>query len=88
MFCDRSEFFVNSRSARKAARRAAGTEPVGGGLLQAQSPKPGLWISVIFAALLAAGILANGHPEIRDSLDRFRADQTERVLAAPDPSEA
>ena len=42
----------------------------------------------INAALLAAGILANKHPEIRDSLDRFRADQTERVLAAPDPSEA
>jgi 5-(carboxyamino)imidazole ribonucleotide mutase len=37
------------------------------------------------AALLAAAILANKHPEIRDALDRFRADQTERVLSQPDP---
>ena len=39
------------------------------------------------AALLAASILANGHPEIRDALDTFRAAQTERVLGHPDPSE-
>lgn len=43
---------------QNAARRAAGTEPVGGGLLQAQSPKAGLWISVIVAALLASGLAA------------------------------
>ncbi|MBW3552632.1 MAG: 5-(carboxyamino)imidazole ribonucleotide mutase [Gemmatimonadetes bacterium] len=42
----------------------------------------------INAALLAASILANGHVEIRESVDRFRAAQTERVLASPDPSEA
>ena len=42
----------------------------------------------INAALLAASILANGHPAIRESVDRFRASQTERVLASPDPSEA
>lgn len=37
------------------------------------------------AALLAASILANKHPEVRDAVDRFRADQTERVLSKPDP---
>jgi 5-(carboxyamino)imidazole ribonucleotide mutase len=37
------------------------------------------------AALLAASILANKYPEIRDALDRYRADQTERVLSRPDP---
>ena len=42
----------------------------------------------INAALLAASILANGHSAIRQSVDRFRAAQTERVLASPDPSEA
>ena len=42
----------------------------------------------INAALLAAAILANGHPEIREAVDRFRAAQTDRVLASPDPSEA
>ena len=41
----------------------------------------------INAALLAASILANGHPEIRDALDAYRAAQTERVLGHPDPSE-
>lgn len=40
------------------------------------------------AALLAASILSNKHPEIRETLDRFRAAQTERVLSQPDPSEA
>jgi 5-(carboxyamino)imidazole ribonucleotide mutase len=39
----------------------------------------------INAALLAASILANRHPEVREALDRFRAAQTERVLSRPDP---
>ena len=39
------------------------------------------------AALLAASILANGHEEIREALDRYRSEQTERVLSHPDPSE-
>jgi 5-(carboxyamino)imidazole ribonucleotide mutase len=37
------------------------------------------------AALLAAAILANKHLEVREALDRFRAEQTERVLSRPDP---
>jgi 5-(carboxyamino)imidazole ribonucleotide mutase len=37
------------------------------------------------AALLAAAILSNGHPAIRDALEAFRAAQTEKVLAQPDP---
>lgn len=39
----------------------------------------------INAALLAAAILANKHPEIRARLDEYRRHQTETVLAAPDP---
>ena len=39
------------------------------------------------AALLAASILANRHPEIREALETYRAAQTERVLSHPDPSE-
>ncbi len=39
------------------------------------------------AALLAASILGNKHPEIRDALERYRESQTERVLSHPDPSE-
>ncbi|MDX1675377.1 MAG: 5-(carboxyamino)imidazole ribonucleotide mutase [Longimicrobiales bacterium] len=39
------------------------------------------------AALLAASILANKHPEVRTALDAYRAAQTERVLSHPDPSE-
>lgn len=38
------------------------------------------------AALLAAAIVANAHAEHRDAIARYRAEQTERVLAAPDPS--
>lgn len=38
------------------------------------------------AALLAAAIVANAHAEHRDAITRYRAEQTERVLAAPDPS--
>lgn len=37
------------------------------------------------AALLAAAILGNSRPEIRVALEAFRAAQTERVLARPDP---
>jgi 5-(carboxyamino)imidazole ribonucleotide mutase len=37
------------------------------------------------AALLAAAILANKYPEIRDAVDRYRVAQTERVLSRPDP---
>jgi 5-(carboxyamino)imidazole ribonucleotide mutase len=37
------------------------------------------------AALLAAAILANKHSAIAAALERFRAAQTEEVLASPDP---
>jgi 5-(carboxyamino)imidazole ribonucleotide mutase len=37
------------------------------------------------AALLAASILANTDPAIRQALDAFRAAQTDKVLAQPDP---
>src|SRR5512139_276671 len=37
------------------------------------------------AALLAASILGNTQPAIRAALEAFRAAQTERVLAQPDP---
>jgi 5-(carboxyamino)imidazole ribonucleotide mutase len=37
------------------------------------------------AALLAAAILGAKHPEIREALRTFRADQTAAVLADPDP---
>jgi 5-(carboxyamino)imidazole ribonucleotide mutase len=40
----------------------------------------------INAALLAAAILGAKHPEIREALRKFRAAQTQRVLATPDPS--
>src|ERR1700731_3816919 len=40
----------------------------------------------INAALLAAAILGNKHPAIRESLRAFREAQTSRVLEAPDPS--
>jgi len=39
------------------------------------------------AALLAAAIVSRGRPEIRERLLRRRAEQTEAVLAAPDPAE-
>ena len=42
----------------------------------------------INSALLAAAILGAKHPEIREALRRFRAAQTERVLANPDPAAA
>src|ERR1700687_3507655 len=40
----------------------------------------------INAALLAAAILGAKHPAIREALGKFRAEQTERVLATPDPA--
>lgn len=39
------------------------------------------------AALLAAAILANKYPEIRESLQAFRETQTQSVLDHPDPRE-
>src|SRR5947209_969537 len=39
----------------------------------------------INAALLAAAILANKHPQFREALRRFRDEQTQKVLDAPDP---
>jgi len=42
----------------------------------------------INAALLAAGILGNKHPEIRDALRMFRETQTQAVLDNPDPASA
>jgi 5-(carboxyamino)imidazole ribonucleotide mutase len=40
----------------------------------------------INAALLAAAILGAGQPEILAALERYRAEQTRAVLAAPDPA--
>jgi 5-(carboxyamino)imidazole ribonucleotide mutase len=40
----------------------------------------------INSALLAAAILGAKHPAIREALRKFRAEQTERVLANPDPA--
>ena len=39
------------------------------------------------AGLTAAAILANKRPEIDAALKKFRADQTARVLAKPDPAQ-
>ena len=39
------------------------------------------------AALLAAAILALKHEAIATALENYRAEQTERVLSRPDPSE-
>jgi 5-(carboxyamino)imidazole ribonucleotide mutase len=44
--------------------------------------KPG----AINAGLLAAAILANSRPELRERLRAFRAEQTNAVLAQPDPA--
>jgi 5-(carboxyamino)imidazole ribonucleotide mutase len=44
--------------------------------------KPG----AINAALLAASIVAGDHPEIRERLRAFRAEQTNAVLSQPDPA--
>ena len=40
------------------------------------------------AALLAAAMLGNKYPEIREALRKFRQAQTARVLATPDPAAA
>jgi 5-(carboxyamino)imidazole ribonucleotide mutase len=37
------------------------------------------------AALLAAAIVGNNHPEVREALRRFRENQTKAVLENPDP---
>ena len=42
----------------------------------------------INAALLATAILGNKHPQLRAALQRYREDQTQRVLLHPDPREA
>jgi 5-(carboxyamino)imidazole ribonucleotide mutase len=42
----------------------------------------------INAALLAAAILGTKYPGIRESLREFRMEQTQRVLAIPDPAAA
>ena len=39
----------------------------------------------INAALLASAIVANRHTEYRDSIARFRSEQTQKVLDAPEP---
>lgn len=39
----------------------------------------------INAALLAAAIIANKHERFKPAIEKFRADQTARVLANPDP---
>jgi 5-(carboxyamino)imidazole ribonucleotide mutase len=41
----------------------------------------------INAALLAAAILGNRYPHIRNALRQFREEQTRRVLQSPDPRE-
>ncbi|MBW3568197.1 MAG: 5-(carboxyamino)imidazole ribonucleotide mutase [Proteobacteria bacterium] len=41
----------------------------------------------INAALLAAAMLSSKHDKVRVALDAFRAQQTEKVLANPDPAE-
>ncbi|MFO7594312.1 MAG: 5-(carboxyamino)imidazole ribonucleotide mutase [Pseudomonadota bacterium] len=42
----------------------------------------------INAALLAAGIVANHDEKVREALNTFRKEQTETVLANPDPRSA
>ena len=42
----------------------------------------------INAALLAAAVLGAKHPEIREALRKFRANQTNKVLATEDPAVA
>lgn len=39
------------------------------------------------AALLAAAILANTDPAVAEALDKYRKDQTDKVLANSDPSQ-
>jgi 5-(carboxyamino)imidazole ribonucleotide mutase len=42
----------------------------------------------INAALLAAAIVGNKHPEVREAVRQFRASQTQSVLDNPDPRDA
>jgi 5-(carboxyamino)imidazole ribonucleotide mutase len=42
----------------------------------------------INAALLAAAIVAQRHPEVREALQRYREEQTNAVLRHPDPRKA
>lgn len=42
----------------------------------------------INAALLAAAILGNKYPNIREALRKFRESQTAKVLSAPDPAKS
>lgn len=42
----------------------------------------------INAALLAAAMLGNKYPEIRQALETYRAEQTRKVLDQPDPSQS
>ncbi len=39
----------------------------------------------INAALLAASIVSNKHPEYRNALNEYRQNQTDKVIANPDP---
>lgn len=39
----------------------------------------------INAALLATAILANKHPQFKKPLEKFRKEQTQKVLKSPDP---
>jgi len=41
----------------------------------------------INAALLAAAIVGNKHPEFREAVHKYRANQTQQVLDHPDPRE-
>jgi 5-(carboxyamino)imidazole ribonucleotide mutase len=38
------------------------------------------------AALFAAAMLANKYDDVREALERFRATQTQKVLAGSDPT--
>jgi 5-(carboxyamino)imidazole ribonucleotide mutase len=38
------------------------------------------------AALLAAAILSNKYPDVQQALEKFRSDQTAKVLSHPDPA--
>jgi 5-(carboxyamino)imidazole ribonucleotide mutase len=38
------------------------------------------------AAILATQILAGAHPELRETLEKHRSEQAERILSSPDPS--
>ena len=54
--------------------------PVGSGLASTAG--------AVNAALLAAAIIGNTSPRIRQALERYRAERRDTVLASPDPSRA